>query len=371
MTHVGRAVVFLAALHASGVARAEDFASMVRDLNAMQNLMAVGNSAARDRAAKQFDLIDMAIETVEPEGWRDERNVRAAIVYLLCGGAATRLREIHEAQFVGGDLAGLLGASVEYADGREGGIPKALMEMNARDVPPVVGGHLALVQGGALIGVDNARATALFDLARLLMPGSLVEEAALRREIAILDPVRETGKLAMLAGRYIAKYAASPYAQNFWEAFRRATVEEKTIVDRPGPFEPLVDKAPTTLRLSFYLALARGALQSGKFDPARKAIDKAAVSATTPAAQKRIDAYRSILVALTEERGGEDLRALEQKRLEKEDAELVALASSVVSRLSARVEPEPRADEAPYEMAETVRRALAQSDELLKRSARP
>lgn len=369
MKRAGLIAAFLILSQASGAARAEEFAAMVRDLNAMQNLMATGNLEARDRAARQFDRIEKAVEAVEPDGWKDERNVRAAIVYLLCGGAATRLREIHDASFVEGNLARLLGASLDYAEGREGGIPKALMAINARDFPPILGGHLALVQGGALIGEDNARAVALLDLARLLTPGSLVEEAALRREIGLLDPVRESGKLALLAGRYIAKYANSPYAQNFWDAFRQATVGEKTFFDRFEPFEPLFDKAPAGERLQLYLALARQALHIGKFDAARKAIDKAAASATDPGVRKRIDVYRSVLAALTEEQGGDGLRTLDRGQLDTEDAALIALASDVVSGLAARGEGAPKVEEEPDPLLDAARRAIAQSDELLKRSA--
>lgn len=369
MKRAGHVAALLVLLQAGGTAQAQEFAAMVRDLNAMQNLMAAGNADARDQAARQFDRIEKAIEAVEPDGWRDERNVRAAIVYLLCGGAATKLREIFDAAFVDAKFAGLFGASVEYAEGREGGIPKALMEINARDFPPLLGGHLALVQGGALIGEDNARAIALLDLARLLMPGSLVEEAALRREIGLLDPVRESGKLETLAARYIAKYAASPYAPHFWEAFRQATVEEKTFIDRFEAFDPLFDKAPARERLPLYLAVARQALQAGRFGFAKAAIDKAGASAANAAAQKRIGVYRSVLAALTEEQGGDGLRAVDPQRLDKEDAGLIALASDVVSGLAARSQAEPKADEAPYEMAESVRRAIAQSDEILKRSA--
>jgi chemotaxis protein MotC len=365
------AVVIVATLHI-GVARAEEFATMVLELNALQNRMATGDAAARERAAKQFDLIEKTIDSVEPDRWLDERNLRAAIVYLLCGGAPSKLREIHEAGFPGEKkLASLLGASVAYADGREGGMPKALMEINPRDFPAVLGGHVALVQGGALMSEDSARAISLLDLARLLMPGSLVEEAALRREIGLLDPVRDSGKVAMLAGRYIAKYAASPYAQSFWDSLRLATVDRDSFLDRSASFEPVFDKAPAERRLTLYLALARRALQAGNFDTATRFVDKAATGATGGDARKRIDAYRGVVQALTQERGADALRTLATDRIEKEDAALVATATGVLTRLAARSKPERSADDAPYEMLDTVRRALSESDALLQRSASP
>lgn len=101
-----------------GVAQAADFAEMVRDLNVMQNRMVTGDMKAREQAARQFDLIEKSITSLEPDAWADERNQRAAIVYLLAGGAPVGLRAIHDAEFDAGKLGPLIGASVEYAEER-------------------------------------------------------------------------------------------------------------------------------------------------------------------------------------------------------------------------------------------------------------
>lgn len=359
-------LTMLAFLQLNAPARAVEFAEMVRTLNAMQNRMTIGDAAARDQAAKQFDLIEKTIETIEPDGWSDERTLRAAILYLLCGGAPGSLREIHEAGFATGKLASLLAASVEYADGRDGGAPKALMEFDPREFPSMLGGHLALVQGGALMGEDTPRAMALLDLARLLMPGSLVEEAALRREISILDPVRESDKLALLSVRYVSKYLMSPYAQHFWDVLRRVTVDDPTFLPRSAKFDPVFAKAPSSDRPSLYLALARQALLAGKFDEAKLKIDKAGEAAASSASEKRVGVYRNIVAALTQDGAAEALRAVDVSELDKKDAALVAMASSVTAGLAAK-KPEVPADD-NYEIATTLRQAIAQSDELLKRA---
>lgn len=350
-----------------GAARAAELAEMVRDLNVLQNRMVIGDMAAREQAAKQFDLIEKAIAAVEPEAWAEERNQRAAIVYLLCGGASAGLREIHEAGFDIGKLGDVVGASVEYAEGRDGGVPKALMDFDARHLPPILGGHLALVQGSGLTGEDDARAIALFDLARLLMPGSLVEEAALRREIAILDPVRDVDKLSLLSSRYVSKYLHSPYVQNFWEVLRRATIADPTFLARASKFEAIFAKASAAERVTHDLAVARMAILAGDFDEARRQLDNAAKVATHPSTLKRIDSYRGVLVTLTQENAGSPPTLEDMDKLEKQDTTLFAVAAGVATRLAER-QPPTSAPEDDYEMAAVVRQALTRSDELLKRA---
>ncbi|CAJ0879237.1 hypothetical protein AMST5_03041 [freshwater sediment metagenome] len=365
MKRAGLVLILLALL--GGIAQAAEFAEMVRDLNIMQNRMVVGDARAREQAARQFDLIEKTITSLEPEAWTDERNQRAAIVYLLAGGAPVGLRAIHDAEFDGGKLGPLIGASVEYAEGREGGVPKALMDFDARRLPPIPGGHLALVQGSALIGDDNARAIVLLDVARLLMPGSLVEEAALRREIAILDPVRDVGKVALLSSRYASKYLSSPYVQNFWDVLRRATIADSEFFPRAPKFEPIFLKGPSSERAAFYLAVARLALLAGNLVEARRSIEEAGKAATQPTTIKRVAAYHNILSTLTQETGPPALSAQDLQSLDKQDAALLEITSSVTSALAAR--PQANAPDDAYEMASTVREAIAKTDELLKRAS--
>lgn len=360
----------LALFQLNCVACAAELAELVRDLNAIQNRMAVGDPVAREQAAKQFDAIEKQIETVDPASWSDQRNVYAVVVYLLCGGAPSKLREILGAKFVNEKLSPLLGVSLEYAEGQDSGLPKGLLNFDARQFQRMLGGHLALVQGGSLIGQDNARAISLLDLARLLMPGSLVEEAALRREIAILDPVRDVDKLGLLSMRYVSKYVNSPFAASFWDVVRNATSGDAGFLSRSSRFSAVFERAPQAERLSFYLALSRQALYVGQFGEATKAIVKAESAATEGLARKRVGAYRDVLAALTGEGDAGALRSIELKQLNREDAALVAMASSIVSGLSARDQSAAAgAPDEKYEIATNIRRALSQGDELLKRAA--
>lgn len=372
-----RAVLTLSivlSLHADN-AWAQRFADIVRDLNVMQNRMVAGDSVARDQAAKQFDAVERAIGAADPAIWTDESNVRAAIVYLLCGGASGKLRAFLDAKNVDGSLSPLLAASVQYADG-DPAAAKALSGFDARQYPPLLGGHLALVQGGALMGSDKPRAIELFDLARLLMPGSLVEEAALRREMSILDPSRDGEKLGLLAVRYATKYRASPFARHFWEMLPAMALSTPASASQGARFGLIFDKAPPNERIDFYLALSRRALLAGNLVEAGATVDKAASVGSDAMARKRVGAYRIALATLRDEQSASALRALDVAGLPRADIDLIELVTSVETKLSAVAPTDARQsaaiapEEERYEVETAVRRALSDSDELLKRAER-
>ncbi|WP_424363513.1 hypothetical protein [Methylocystis parvus] len=368
------AVLVLFALLGCVEAHAQPLADLVRDLNAMQNRMVAGDLPARDQAARQFDLIEKEIGGGDDASWMEERHARAAIIYLLCGGASGGLRSLAKDKRFNEALSPLLSASLLYADG-DPRARDALMAFDARAYPAVLGGHLALVQGGALVGTDNSRAIALLDLARLLMPGSLVEEAALRREISALDPVRDEEKIGLLAIRYATKYASSPFARHFWELFPNIALAATALP--PSRVDLVLAKAPHAERLDFYLALSRRSLLEGNFGEADAALKKVEKIVLDPPQGKRLAAYRAVLSVLRDDQGAAALRGLDLTGLTSEDAGVVKLAASVGAKLEkalAADSPVSEAGEAPnddtYDVEDNVRKALAQTDELLKRANR-
>jgi chemotaxis protein MotC len=371
-----RAVEVLAMFALLGCAEAcaQPLADLVRDLNTMQNRMVAGDQAARDQAARQFNLIEKEVGNADPASWMEERHARAAIIYLLCGGAAGGLRGLVDAKRFNEALSPLLSASLLYADG-DPRARDALMAFDARQYPAMLGAHLALVQGGSLIGTDNSRAIALLDLARLLMPGSLVEEAALRREISALDPARDEEKIGLLAIRYAAKYASSPFARHFWELFPNIALAATALP--PSRVDLVLDKAPPAERLDFYLALSRRSLLAGNFPEADAALAKIAKVGLDPQQSKRLAAYRAVVSTLRDEQGVAALRRLDSAGLPGEDARLVKLAASVGAKLDKTIDAASTssgageaASDDTYDLEENVRKALAQTDELLKTANR-
>jgi len=63
---------------------------------------------------------------------------------------------------------------------------------------------------------DPALAETRLDYIRLVAPGSLYEEAALRRQVKITAMRGDEEKMKTLVRHYATRFAASPYMRDFW-----------------------------------------------------------------------------------------------------------------------------------------------------------
>lgn len=354
-------------------AGAQDFVDSVRELNAAQNRMAIGKEKARDQVAAQFDAIEALAPGVEPEAWAQSRNIRAATIYLLSGGAPEGLREIHDAGFIVGDESGLLEAALLNAEGDERAAEK-ILAFEPANYPPLLAGHLALVQGVALVGRDNSRAIASLDLARLLMPTTLVEEAAIRREIKALDPGRDREKIISLAQTYAAKYQASPYARNFISDVRAIIFGPVIKADMAfvSKISPIIDIAPAPERADIYLALCRSSLLAGRFDDAHKILAKASPAAEAAKIHDRYLAYQHVVerIEAATPPAPDQREDAGSSSLTDEDKKTVMVLQAVLSRLSKphgeSKSPEDKASDDPdTELVANVRARLEHVDSLL------
>ena len=85
---------------------------------------------------------------------------------------------------------------------------------------PDIGAFLALVKGiGARRGPSPRSRSRCSTRRRLLSPGTLVEEAALRRSIAIAAALGDTRRFLMASEQYVRGYLRSPYASQFADTF--------------------------------------------------------------------------------------------------------------------------------------------------------
>jgi chemotaxis protein MotC len=379
---VGRPTVLLsafvcAALLSNGAAGAETdgLIEPVRKLNSLQNAMARGVATARASIPAQVERIERAISTLEADAWKERGNARAAATFLLCGGSPRLVRRIADAHLFAETETPLIEAVLAYAEGRSRDATQLLAPIDPKTQPATLGGHLALVRGGLLIGADDARARELFDLARLLVPSSLVEEAALRRELSIVDPLQETDKTLLLARRYVSQYSKSPFARNFWNEFRAVTlrVASHMTEDRLAEFLAPFDVTPAAVRFEVRMAIAQEAILHGRSKLAAEQTERAASLADVGAGKARVALYRAALMALDGEfrEAAARIAEIDAKSLTPRDRELREIVSGVMERLQVEPDSAVVAALSPREestIEREARRALADSETVLRRA---
>ncbi len=142
--------------------------------------------------------IDQRLRSVDPSVFDDDRNVDAALIYAMSGGNPQTLEYL-----IARDVNGYFDNRVtdvlrKYLSGKGLLVAKSLVDIANEYQDKKIGPYLALVAGNVMVAQNPTEALKLYDQARLAAPGTIVEEAALRRSVAICvasGPCRQGARL--------------------------------------------------------------------------------------------------------------------------------------------------------------------------------
>lgn len=248
--------------------------SMVRSLQFVQDAVARGDHSAAEMQRFLLTTIDERLKSAPASIFKDARNVDAALVYAMSGGNPATLEHL-----VARDVDGNFDTRVadllrKYLDGRGAQIARRIASMVEEYRGQPIGAYIALISGNVTIPTDPIKALDYYDIARLEAPGTLIEEAALRRSLAIAvhegDPERAFG----YAKKYARRYLYSPYASQFADLIVSLTVQRYDEVE----FK-LVEETLSLLdqprQQEVYLRLTRNAAVAGKEELARLSAQRA------------------------------------------------------------------------------------------------
>ncbi len=325
---------------------------LVRALESLQDQVVVGSAEAQAKLPKLLGQIAARILVTEPAAWEDPRNLRAVIVYAASGGQPRAVRAVAELGVARGETKDLLDGILAYVEGHDARAKQILLPIDALALPAPLAGHVALVQANLVAGEDPRKAMQLLSRARVLAAGTLVEEAALRKEIFLADQAGDLDSFAVLSSQYIRRFDRSVYAGNFRQRFRTA-VTRFGLTQDPARFARLETVLAVLERdeeLQVLLAIARTGLLGGTVEQARHAVEKAVASAREGTAEAaRATLYAAALRILTGEidAGLGDLQSLDTGRLTKPDTELAKAVRAMASTIRAEPPEEPPASAEP------------------------
>jgi chemotaxis protein MotC len=147
---------------------------------------------------------------------------------------------------------------MQYTKGDLGRASAALRDAEPGDVPADIGHILALVKGTIFAGQDAGRALAYLDYARLVGPGTLIEEAALRRSISLSVETNDNDRFLGASEQYVRRFLHSPYASQFADSFVAGVVRLQSTIDL-GRTSAIIDGMTPEQAKVVYLRLARQA----------------------------------------------------------------------------------------------------------------
>ena len=235
---------------------------LVRSLQRLQDEIADGDKSAIGMQFELTKLVDKSFRRLGPKDFADPRTARALIAYSMLGGNPKTLEQ-HLTDMGDTDSAYVrLGAAIlSYQKGASHNALAQLKAVNPRSIGGMFGASLALIRG--LITENDQKARIDFDTARLLAPGTLVEEAALRRLMSIHRRAEDPEAFLRVSSRYARRFVASPYALQYAQEFTAGVVAMGDRMDTETVVE-ILEFLPEAYRQSLTLRLLHNATLDGK-----------------------------------------------------------------------------------------------------------
>ena len=255
---------------------------MLRSMQFVQDSVVSGDHSAAEMQRYLLGQIDKRLRTVDGAIFEDPRNVDATLIYTMSGGNPATLEYL-----VARDVQGYFDSRVtdvlrKYFSGKGQMVLKPLVEIQGEYKNKAIGPYLALIAGNALMTSKPEEALKMYDWARLTAPGTIVEEAALRRSITIAVNAGMIKEGLTYSNQYARRFLHSPYASQFADLFVALAVENVHTVGLEK-IRDTADVMDPDRRQAIYLRIARQAMIAGEMELARMAADEAAkVKPTTP-----------------------------------------------------------------------------------------
>ncbi len=263
-----------------------------------------------------------------------------AEVFVLSGGDVSVLMPL------GGDLQPktnekkLFDGIVAYGKGRAAEAESILLPLDAASFGALRGAHLSLAQALLTSRTNPERAFEFFEKTRLLLPGTLMEEAALRQIVVLAAKTSNRERFSRAAISYLSRFRRSAYVAGFETqlAFHIVRFEGR---DGLLTLRELLNAHPKgwgRCLACFLASIAEQAIIAGKVDLATTAAEAAIPFAADGSPERhRLHLYHGAALIVTKDfaRGLEALNSVQTSKLDKKDKELHLASLALAAKLRA------------------------------------
>lgn len=225
----------------------------------LQDRAAYGDIGA---TASQKDLLMMiggALQSLPSEA--ASGMVSHIVAYVLSGGDPEAAERASKAAGIPAREKWLLEGSAAFMQGEREASVRVLARIDPLTLPRRISGRIALAQA-LLEGSDQQQQH--FSVAISAMPGTLIEESALRRSAMAYAVARDEARMWTRLSRYARRFPRSLYAEDFWDEIIKEIVAWSS-TSRPPRLDTLdsvISRLSMNQRRRVYLVLARNAAAS-------------------------------------------------------------------------------------------------------------
>jgi chemotaxis protein MotC len=317
------------------------FRNAIRTLERVQDATASGDRSAVDVQSKLIVQIETDLMSAKKVDLQDVRNLRAIATYLFSGGNPN----IAERRFISLDInpenKHLLDGALAYARGEKANAIKFLGNVNLANLPPNLGGRVALVKAILVSAEDLKAALNLLGTASALMPGTLVEEAALRRCVSFAGKLPDIEQLELCASLYIRRFHQSVYWQEFEDSFTLGLIQADYIKAGGSMLRLkfILNDLPSVDNRKMLLVISKAAVGRGRFLLAKACAARAfEMSRADSVEMTRANLYAGAAMIVQEDHaaGKKKLESIEKSKLDPSDKALLGKALELTHQIASR-----------------------------------
>ena len=311
---------------------------IVRSLEALHDQMVLGSKASQSEMPSVLRQLGTRLLAEDPMVWRDPRNAHAVVVYILSGGEIKVARAVLESGKCSAADRQLIEGALAYLEGDKEQAKSLLIPIDPRTLEPGIGSHVALAQAALLAENSPTKAMNLLDMARVFAPGTLVEDAALRREVFLAEESGNFDKFIAMSDQYFRRFRQSVYADSFHRSFAVSLtrISQNGNDQQLAALGDLLNSLATHEQLHLYLEVAEYSLLNGKVAVAKWAGEKAALFAQKDSVEiHRATLYDGAASVLTTDydHGVSQLKAVETDHLSHDEAVLDEAALNLADQI--------------------------------------
>ena len=188
---------------------------LLRSIQEQQDRVVAGENNATN--AYRILLVQSAnwMKLLDDSTWQYERNLDAVAVYLLIGGDVELGYKALQKSQLDRPHKLLLEAAVAYSERDIAKSYRLMSRIDHMSLPPSMAGQVALAKAMVFSSADLETAADYLQQARRLAPGTLIEEAALRRAMRVSAELNSMKDLRYFARTYQHRFQSSHYFTDF------------------------------------------------------------------------------------------------------------------------------------------------------------
>ena len=249
---------------------------IIRDLQIAQDRIVAGEKDS----IKSYQILLLRsgkwLHELDDHAWQYERNLDAIAIYLLLGGDVELGYKSLKKSHLENSSKILLKGALAYAERDNYTAYQLLTKVNHKTLPPSIAGQVAIAKSMIYSSNDLNKSYELLFEARLLAPGTLVEEAAIRRAIRVAVELDRFEDLKSLQRFYLNQFSASWYFPDFLRNISHGllSVTEEHHEEILPELKYLMTRVETQHQLQLAEYVARKAVVNGLFEIARWAANK-------------------------------------------------------------------------------------------------